>query len=691
VDINPASVELTRLALWLHTARAGSPLSDLDHTIRCGNSLVGPDIANINPDYGQLGAAGKERINVFDWQGAFPEVFARGGFDCVIGNPPYVKLQNYRRVLPEVADYLRNATAPGLEQAGPRYRSAQTGNTDLFLPFIEKGLALLRPVGRLGYIAPSLWLLNEYGEGLRKLVHRGRHLERWVNFGDYQVFEEAITYTALQFFTAAPNEAVRFHDASSGNFVPGWNDADRAVHYPELPHGEPWVFLPRSEREVLRALNAKCERLGDEADVVVGLQTSADSVYHLRKCGPGRYRTVAGDDVELEDTLMLPLVSGKDIERWAKPSPLWCILFPYVPDVRGRMRLIPADDMRTMYPQIWAYLQANELTLRARENGRADDDESWWGYIYPKNLRAPRTPKLLIPRLLVRLGCTVDHNGEFAPDNVDVGAVIAPDRSDLDFLAAVLNGTTANWTWRLISKPFQNGYRAANKQFIAPLPIPRATAATKHALGRRARIARALHTRRARAEALLDRRLSACATRAEKEEWLFAGQVTALAALKRQAPSAFQVREKTAWAKGLQAMEIEAAQQRVAMLLTSGATLSVAFEQGELRLTANGMPVFDRIFLEDEEGPFFAAQWRLALRGRRFVGEPGAAALANALRRIARTDNTALQRQVIALVGRVLAYDAAIARNDALLEAALDAAYGLTAAERAVIDGSPPN
>lgn len=127
------------------------------------------------------------------------------------------------------------------------------------------------------------------------------------------------------------------------------------------------------------------------------------------------------------------------------------------------------------------------------------------------------------------------------------------------------------------------------------------------------------------------------------------------------------------------------------MLLGPGAALSVVFERGELRLTANGMPVFDHIFLDDAEGRFIAAQWRLALRGRSFVGEAGAAALAAMLRKIARTDNAALRDQAAALTGRVLAYDAAIARNDALLEAALDVAYALTPEERAVIDGPASN
>lgn len=186
VDINPSSVEIAKLALWLHSARAKSPLSTLDDNIRCGNSLVAHDcwamIAK-TPD-------AEARINPFDWDEAF-----QFKFDIVLGNPPYVKLQNLMKVDPDVVAYLRKKREVGT------YESAQTGNFDLYLPFIEKGLRLLAEGGRMAYIAPSLWTVNDYGQGLRGLIHRTKQLERWLDFKSFQVFDEAITYTALQFFT----------------------------------------------------------------------------------------------------------------------------------------------------------------------------------------------------------------------------------------------------------------------------------------------------------------------------------------------------------------------------------------------------------------------------------------------------------------------------------------------------------
>ncbi|MDZ7698131.1 MAG: DNA methyltransferase [Deltaproteobacteria bacterium] len=188
VDINAESVEITRLALWLHTALPDRPLTSLDRTIRCGNSLIGPDFyeqMSVNRDL--FGEEACERVNAFDWQEAFPEVFEgeAPGFDCVIGNPPYVKLQHFRNIQEDVAKYLLEAKR---EDGSPLYESTQTGNFDMYLPFIEKGMELLNGKGKMGYIAPNVWMVNEYGRGLRQKLKRIRRLERWVDFKSFQVF-----------------------------------------------------------------------------------------------------------------------------------------------------------------------------------------------------------------------------------------------------------------------------------------------------------------------------------------------------------------------------------------------------------------------------------------------------------------------------------------------------------------------
>ncbi len=363
VDINSESVEITRLAIWLNTARPDATLSSLDKNIVCGNTLIAHDFYRDNVDKdGQLGffsETQKERINVFDWHKAFPEIFAAGGFDCVIGNPPYVKLQNFRTVQPEMSNYLIDHKTKGK----PLYASTQTGNFDLYLPFIEKGIELLNPEGRMGYIAPNVWVVNEYGEGLRKKIKENKRLERWVDFKSFQVFEEAITYTSLQFFRGKEVSEVKSYFASDGDISKiDWDDSNVDTYkYSELSD-EAWVFAPKKEKELMEKLNASCVSLEKYSKgIIVGIQTSADEIYHLEKIGDNKYLHTKKDKttlaVTIEDEIMHSLVSGTDAKRYILPNMKTQILFPYGKK-EDKYQLFSAKEMETKYPNAWKYLQS---------------------------------------------------------------------------------------------------------------------------------------------------------------------------------------------------------------------------------------------------------------------------------------------------------------------------------------------
>lgn len=254
VDINPAAVEIARLAVWLETVNPDYPLAHLEANIIHGNSLVGTDI-RLAPQAAKICPERWEEIAPMDWSYKFPAVMERGGFDCIVGNPPYVKLQNYKPNHPETVDYMQGW---GKKENAP-YESTRTGNMDIYLPFIEKGLSLLSDDGRMGLIAPNVWLVSEYGEGLRRLVKRQRSMDRWVDFKDFQVFEEVTVYTALQFFTKRPVDALRFVHAPDGAVAAlDWNDADRAIPYEELADDEAWPLATGPERRLIRRLTESC-------------------------------------------------------------------------------------------------------------------------------------------------------------------------------------------------------------------------------------------------------------------------------------------------------------------------------------------------------------------------------------------------------------------------------------------------
>jgi Eco57I restriction-modification methylase len=162
-------------------------MPDLGNNIKCGNALIGSDFTN-NHQASFLDDEEQYRINAFDWEAEFSVIMQAGGFDAVIGNPPYVRSINLKESNPVLWNLYRS-----------HYRSASEREWDIYLIFVEKGLSLLRENGTLGYILPNKFLNSQVGENLRAILSEGKYVERLIHFGSFQVFNGATTYTCLLF------------------------------------------------------------------------------------------------------------------------------------------------------------------------------------------------------------------------------------------------------------------------------------------------------------------------------------------------------------------------------------------------------------------------------------------------------------------------------------------------------------
>lgn len=694
VDINAESVEIARLALWLHTASPGKPLCTLDHNIRCGNSLVGADFAAFyrrqhDTLFEQADESERERINAFDWQAAFPEVFDHGGFDCVIGNPPYIKLQHFRRAQDDVAAYLLEADGP---DGRPIYESTRSGNFDMYLPFIEKGLRLLRPEGRMGYIAPNVWMVNEYGRALRKLVRRTRALDRWLDFKSHQIFDEAITYTALQFFRGTPSKAVTCAFAPDGNAsAVDWSTADR-IPYDELPVEEAWTLAPAAERRLIERLGKNSKSLEDYSKgIFVGIQTSMNDVFHLTEVAAGRYRNLLmdeGEHIALEPELIHPLVNGPGARRYLWQTGDSRILIPYCSD-NGRAVLISEAVLRKRYPQTWTYFCRYEAVLRQRENGKMDTQDGWWGYNYPKNIEKQMTPRLLLAGTAPELRVSADFTGETVQDDRRVFAVSINTGNDLGFLLGLLNAPVCGFVFKHIARPKAGGFFDIEKHFLAPLPIPAASQEDRAEVGKRARELQELHTRRRDLVEKLDMRLRSPQTVAVAPapglEWLWA-EVGTVASWKRspEAPAGLSARELTAWSKARQAEALQARHDALDALLQPGVTLAVKNTGDDIILRIGGreaLRLYDR-----PDTPLIAVQWRHALRDLNVTEAFDARRLQRLLLDLRTTDDAPLRDRLLALDAEITALDATLAERESALNAIIYRLYALTPEEIAMVE-----
>jgi type I restriction-modification system DNA methylase subunit len=693
VDINPASVEIAKLALWLHSARADSPLSSLDSAILCGNSLVGEDFwkgRKADQSY-------KDRINAFDWASAFPAVFAQGRFDIVLGNPPYVSIQAVRAIDPDVADYLQE------HRGDETYSSAQTGNFDLYLPFFEKGLKLLADGGRMGFIAPSLWTINQHGEGLRRFVRHGRHLERWVDFKAHQIFEDATTYTALQIFRKEPVDAPLIAVAPDGEVADiDWSDPALAVPYEALPERGEWLMATGAERALIDRLARNCLKLGDKKvahGIVVGIQTSADPIYHLKRVSKGHYlcapKGASAYVVEIEDEVMKPLISGPEAKRYETPETDTFVLFPYRTTARG-VDLIPADDFERAYPKAWRYLGSWREVLRRREEKRGRDetgqevvtrpfdDAFWYRFGRNQNLDKQELSKLIVAQTVPEMRVCADLEGRCYLNNVRVNGILPAKGVEPGFLLGVLNGAVANFVFKRIGKPKLNGYFEANKQFIAPLPVPIASAEEQAEI---ARMALGLQEGWSERRDLIQdagERLGVLARARHDDRWLWP-DLTSLKDLEHAAPARLKMsNERREWAKSRFAEAVAAKLERLQTALIKADHREVMFAKGELRLFADGAPVIDRIYLDDEHGKLAERYWRYLLLSQTWSN---AGKLAKQLKAPPNEPDTPAARQFLACVDALQERVIALKEDEVMLDERLFELYDLTVQERELIEG----
>ena len=180
VDINEESVEIAQLALWLRTAKPHRKLNSLNQNIKCGNSLISdPAIAG---------------DKAFDWQKEFPQVFEKGGFDVVIGNPPYVNAMEIKK----------SYTSEAFNFIKRNYETAK-GTVDLYIYFFEKGLSLLKKDGVLAFITPNRYLSASYGAALRNYIIERYSFYQLIDYSDKRVFEDASTYPVITMLQNSQN------------------------------------------------------------------------------------------------------------------------------------------------------------------------------------------------------------------------------------------------------------------------------------------------------------------------------------------------------------------------------------------------------------------------------------------------------------------------------------------------------
>ncbi len=486
VDIDAQAVEVTKLTLLLKVLEGESSetigsqlalfqervLPDLGRNIKCGNSLIGPDYYEGQQLRMMIDEDERYRVNAFDWKTEFPEVFIQGGFDAVIGNPPYVRSINLKENDPMLWEIYRN-----------RYKSASVHEWDIYLIFVEKGITLLKQNGLLGFILPNKFLNSQVGTILRELLSTSHWLRKIIHFGAYQIFEGVTTYTCL-LFLGQSNQTTTINVS---RYIGDVNKSSKRCNMPEEVSelwktyeikeaslsSAPWEFSTSNTGLIERI--RKFPKLKDIAKVYQGTGTRADKVFAFKTLNitSDYYRVYSREtdkEYVLEPKFLKPVLKGRDISRYHLNNKDNSLLVPYeITD--NKVMLVSEKTLSGKAPKTFKYLQECEQRLNERENGRFKG-EGWYCYGRPQNMdKFEIAEKIILPDIANRGECYLDIEQRWILDTAYAIVPLQEQKINIRFLLGILNSPLLTYFLKETGTALRGGYFRMKTAYLNPFPI----------------------------------------------------------------------------------------------------------------------------------------------------------------------------------------------------------------------------
>ncbi|MBE3074197.1 MAG: N-6 DNA methylase, partial [Actinobacteria bacterium] len=469
VDIDAQAVETTKLSLLLKVLEGETAesidaqlsflreraLPDLSANNKCGNSLIGPDFY----DDQQLGLAGLDeeeryRINVFDWEAEFPEILGkavpeeRRGFDAVIGNPPYIRMEQFKLL----KTYLRAQYACHDERS------------DIYAYFMERGHKLLASCGRFGMIVSNKFLRAKYGTPLRRLLASSFHVEHVVDFAGLPVFRGATVRTLVFVSTRAsvaargttytpPPDGDRFARLVGGSSGVG-DAADDHAYEVSLPaDGEAWTFLPAATQALLARLGASCWSLANysEGRIWMGVKSGLSEAFVIDDTT--RQSLLAANPESAE--VIKPFIVGRDVRRYRVDGGDKYLLYMF----HG------VDQAK--YPAVLEHLEPFRAKLEKRATEQAWYELQQPQYRFSRHMDAP---KIVFPDIAKGPRFALDVDGHYGSNTIYFIPL------EDHYLLGLLNSSLSHFYFQSVCAGLEGGgevYLRFFGQYMEGFPVPR--------------------------------------------------------------------------------------------------------------------------------------------------------------------------------------------------------------------------
>ncbi|MBN1968429.1 MAG: Eco57I restriction-modification methylase domain-containing protein [Candidatus Delongbacteria bacterium] len=416
--------------------------------------------------------------NAFEWRFEFPEVLNDQGdfigFDAVIGNPPYMRVQEIQATQPLQKVYYET-----------NYSNAKA-SYDLANIFFELAVDISSTNSNNAFIFPHKFFNAASSAVFRSYLKTGQYIDEIAHFGANMIFDDADTYTCVAQFSKTASEGFYFQrfpfksdfkdlmiEKSKYSFIT-YEMIERSS---ALYGSNQWILFDNEIGfNVFEKIYTNSKLFVNAFEgIFVGLQTSRDDLYVLECLNKDNFKLkvpISGKEYTLEKELFKPFLMGKDVQRYSYLSTNKYVFFPYRIE-NGSAEIVSVDEIKEKFPQTYSYVQEHEKIFKARESGKAGKMLHWHTYIYPKNLNKFEQPKLSSMEICANHpNVTLNHEKLYHTTKAYSWVKKENTRESYEYLLAIANSQLLWWFLKTTGDTLQGDARTFKTNYLNPFPLP---------------------------------------------------------------------------------------------------------------------------------------------------------------------------------------------------------------------------